>query len=408
MPMLPPAIIAWKVYSPGSWEGLLAMPKKTSIDDVVAWLQAEAMRSRNPADLMTQLADRLGRAGLSLATMTLEVTTLHPLMTGAAFTWHQERPQALETPRFHDPFGSGQESATFSAPAPPPKEQGDSGVVVLAIDFSDDSCHRLTVVAACREGFTDAETDCLQGIAHALARPLEILLLKQMTRTLMTTYLGHRTADRVLSGAIRRGDCDSVHAVLWYSDLRGFTAESQRRSGDAVIALLNSHFERLVAPIKAFGGEVLKFMGDGLLAIFPVDAAGSAERACNQAIKSVRAARAGMASLNGERQGRGDSALEFGVALHIGEVMYGNIGAPDRLDFTVIGPTVNLASRLETLCKPLRCPVLASSAFENASDAALASLGCHRLKDIAGSIEVFTLGEFAALANHDGKPPVSS
>lgn len=383
------------------------MPKPISMDDVMAWLQADAMLARNPADLLTQLGHHLEKAGLMLEAMTLEVRTLHPLMAGAVFTWHRDRPEALETPRFHDPFDPGLEPAPLFDLAPPPAgamKDNDLQSLPLVIAFSDGSQHNLAIVAACKEGFTGVEIGCLKDIGLAIAAPLEILVLKQMTRTLMTTYLGQRTADRVLSGAIRRGGSDSVHAVLWYSDLRGFTAESQRRSGDDVIALLNSHFERLVAPIKAFGGEVLKFMGDGLLAIFPIDAAGSAKRACSQAIKSVRAARAGMASLNSERLGKGDKPLEFGVALHIGEVMYGNIGAPDRLDFTVIGPTVNLASRLEALCRPLNCPVLISSAFKDASDVALMPLGRHRLSDITDPIEVFTLGELSLLPEHDGEP----
>lgn len=382
------------------------MPEPLSIDDVIAWLQAEAMRARNPADLLTGLADRLCGAGLPLSAMTLDVTTLHPLMAGAVFAWRRDRRTAIEAPRFHNPFGAGL-TPIVEPSLQRPEEGGVSGTLPLAIVFSDDSRHVLTAVAANDGSFTSADIACLRKAARALAPPLEILVLKQMTRTLMTTYLGARTGDRVLSGAIRRGGSDSVHAVLWYSDLRGFTALSQSRSGDDVIALLNSHFERLAAPIRAFGGEVLKFMGDGLLAIFPVDAAGSAERACGQAIKAVRGARAGMASLNGELRGRGDDPLEFGVALHIGEVMYGNIGAPDRLDFTVIGPTVNLASRLEALCKPLNRPVLASSAFKNACDATLAPLGGHRLPDSTDSIEIFTLGEFVVLSEHGEEPEIS-
>ncbi|MGI9509591.1 MAG: adenylate/guanylate cyclase domain-containing protein [Geminicoccaceae bacterium] len=375
------------------------MPECRSIDDVLAWLRADVVQFRDMADLLTGLAERLSKAGLPLEAMTMDIRTLHPLMAGAVFSWRRGSRAALETPRFHDPFDPEAISPPMptlsEAPLTEPRE-GVSEVLPLAIGSSDGSQHGLTLVSWREGGFTDAEVAGLKDVAHALFAPLEVLVLRHMTRTLMTTYLGQRTADRVLHGAVRRGSCESVHAVLLYSDLRGFTAFSQGRSGEAITALLNSHFERLVAPIKAFGGEVLKFMGDGLLAIFPVDMAGSAGRACSQAVKSVRAARSGMASLNGERQGRGEMPLEFGVALHLGEVMYGNIGAPDRLDFTVIGPAVNLASRLEALCKPLDCPVLVSSAFEDACDEAMAPLGGHRLNDIADTIEVFTLAEFVA------------
>ncbi len=379
------------------------MTAPLSIHDVMAWLQTEAVLSRHPADLLARLADRLLEAGLALEELTLEVKTLHPLMAGAAFTWRRDSPAMLEVPRFHDPFTP--DLVSITEPSPPiARMQNDRHGLFLTVTFSDGSHHGLNAAPARAEGFSAGEADGLRNIAQALAAPLEVLIQKQMTGTLLTTYLGKRTAERVLSGTIRRGGSDSVHAVLWYSDLRGFTALSEDQPGDAVIAMLNSHFERLAAPIKAFGGEVLKFMGDGLLAIFPVDTAGSAEQACSQAIKSVRAARAGMASLNGERRGRGECALEFGVALHLGEVMYGNIGAPDRLDFTVIGKAVNLASRLEALCKPLNCPVLFSPAFENACTDKLISLGHHRLSGIASSIEVYTLDECRACSDSQ-RPP---
>ena len=379
------------------------MKTTLSMTDVMAWLQTEALQAQHPADLLAKLADRLLKAGLALEAMTLEIRTLHPLMAGTVFTWHRDSPAMLETPRFHDPFMPGP-APIATLPQQAARKRDDRSSLILTVVFSDGNHHGLTAIAARQEGFSAGEADDLRNIAKALAAPLEVLVQKQMTGTLMTTYLGKRTAERVLSGTIRRGCSDSVHAVLWYSDLRGFTTLSENQPGDAVIALLNSHFERLVAPIKAFGGEVLKFMGDGLLAIFPVDAAGSAEQAADQAVKSIRAARAGMASLNGERRGRGESALEFGVALHLGNVMYGNIGAPDRLDFTVIGRAVNLASRLEALCKPLNCPVLLSPAFENACPTTLISLGHHRLPDITEPIEIYTLSEFAARSESDRQP----
>jgi class 3 adenylate cyclase len=215
---------------------------------------------------------------------------------------------------------------------------------------------------------------------------------RQKVATLMETYLGRWTGARVLAGAIQRGHSETIHAVLWYSDLRDFTALSESLPRDRMIALLNAHFERLAAPIKAFGGEVLKFMGDGLLAIFPTGT-GGADRACERALKAARGARAGMAALNGERRGRSESPLAFGLALHLGDVMYGNIGAPDRLDFTVIGPAVNLASRLEALCKQLDMSVLISAAFASACREELALIGSYRLSGIARPAEVFTLVE---------------
>ncbi|MGH6920148.1 MAG: adenylate/guanylate cyclase domain-containing protein, partial [Geminicoccaceae bacterium] len=140
------------------------------------------------------------------------------------------------------------------------------------------------------------------------------------------------------------------------------------------------------------GGEVLKFMGDGLLAIFPTGQGGAAQ-ACARALKAARGARAGMAALNGERKARGESPLAFGLALHLGDVMHGNIGAPDRLDFTVIGPAVNFVSRLEALCKDLDRPVLVSAAFAEAASEDLDPIGSYPLPGIAERAEIFTLAE---------------
>jgi class 3 adenylate cyclase len=218
------------------------------------------------------------------------------------------------------------------------------------------------------------------------------VVTRQTAATLITTYLGRRSGARVLAGAVQRGDGETIHAVLWYSDLRDFTALSERLPRDRLIALLNAHFERLAAPIKAFGGEVHKFMGDGLLAIFPIEG-DDAGQACALALKAARAARAGMAALNGERQAQGESPLGFGLALHLGDVLYGNIGAPDRLDFTVIGPAVNLVSRLEALCKQLDCPVLTSTPFAAACREQLVPVGSYPLPGFSLPADVYSLPE---------------
>lgn len=362
---------------------------------VIDWLHLEASRACDPAALLTRMGERLVAARVPLESAVLEIATLHPLMAGSTYEWRRDRPEAaLEVPRFHDPFaaiGSGGEEQASRALLRPAGGQSLSA----ALTFSDGSRHSLTFVTDRPGGFDPDQTALLDAAARAAAAPLEILALRQMLTTLMATYLGRRTGARVLAGAIRRGDGESVDAVLWYSDLRGFTALAQGLPRDAIIALLNAHFERLVAPIKAFGGEVLKFVGDGLLAIFPIAEAGSASRACAQALRAVRAARAGMAALNGERQARGEPLIEFGTALHLGDVMYGNIGAPDRLDFTVIGATVNLASRLESLCKRLHCPVLASAAFAASCEEALHPLGAFELPGVEPPVDAYTLRELS-------------
>ncbi|WP_218823798.1 adenylate/guanylate cyclase domain-containing protein [Inquilinus limosus] len=197
------------------------------------------------------------------------------------------------------------------------------------------------------------------------------------------------------AGALRRGAGETIRAVLLCADLRDFTALSEETEPAEVIATLDSWFDRIAGAVHAFGGEVLKFMGDGLLAIFPVTGspveAGAARGACDAALRAVAAARAGMAHLDTARQAQGRPPLPFGAALHLGEVLWGNIGAADRLDFTAIGPAVNLVSRLEGLCRPLGRAVLVSGAVAAETTTPLVPLGEHPLRGIAAPCAVFTL-----------------
>ncbi|HTW86598.1 MAG TPA: adenylate/guanylate cyclase domain-containing protein, partial [Candidatus Binataceae bacterium] len=222
--------------------------------------------------------------------------------------------------------------------------------------------------------------------------PLQVLVGRDLTRNLLQAYLGRRSADRVLNGTVRRGTGEMIEAVVWISDLRDFTRLSETLPSDQVITALNDCCARLVGAIHPFGGEVLKFIGDGLLAVFPL-AGRDATGACDAALAAVRASRDGMGRLDAERIHAGLPPLPFGVGLHLGAVMYGNIGAPDRLDFTAIGPAVNLASRIEGLCRPLGCPVLISEAVSAACSVRLATLGRHSFRGSTHPIELFTLPE---------------
>jgi len=352
-----------------------------------SWLQHEASRFADPGALLVGLCQRLVEANVPLHGAALAISALHPLVAGSTFTWQRDRPDALEMPRFHGM--TGEVAGASDAGAVDPR---DGRRLDLAIAFSDGGSPTLSLTSDRPDGFDRAQRARLRRIARLLAAPLEIVVTRQTAATLLATYLGRRSGTRVLAGAVQRGDGETIHAVLWYSDLRGFTALSESLPRDRVIALLNAHFERLAAPIKAFGGEVLKFMGDGLLAIFPTEAGGAAQ-ACDRALRAARGARAGMAALNSERMAAGESPLTFGLALHLGDVMHGNIGAPDRLDFTVIGPAVNVVSRLEALCKELDMPMLVSAAFASACMEDLEPIGSYPLPGVTQPAEVFTLAE---------------
>jgi class 3 adenylate cyclase len=240
--------------------------------------------------------------------------------------------------------------------------------------------------------FTLSETNELRQAARFAAAPLAVLAARATLTATLEAYLGRRSAARVLAAPLRRGIGETIQAALLCADLRGFTELSESNPPSDVISALDAWFDRIAGAVHAFGGEVLKFIGDGLLAIFPV-AGGEPRTACDAALRAVSAARAGMAHLDKERRRQGLPPLPFGVALHLGEMLWGNIGAADRLDFTAIGPAVNLVSRLEGLCRPLGKAVLVSGALAAETEAPLTALGTHALRGIASPCAVFTLPE---------------
>ena len=237
--------------------------------------------------------------------------------------------------------------------------------------------------------FTAAEAGRLSQAARFASAPLAALTARATLTAALEAYLGRRSARRVLAGPLRRGVGETIQAALLFADLRGFTALSESNPPSEVISALDAWFDRIAGAVHAFGGEVLKFMGDGVLAIFPV-AGGTPRGACQAALSAVAAARAGMAHLDEARRLQGLPPLPFEVALHLGEILWGNIGAADRLDFTAIGPAVNLVSRLEGLCRPLDKAILISGAFAAETAAPLIPLGTHALRGIASPCAVFT------------------
>jgi adenylate cyclase len=222
---------------------------------------------------------------------------------------------------------------------------------------------------------------------------LEIREDKRIARTLLSTYLGTEAGRRVLAGQVQRGEGVSTAAALFYCDLRGFTQMSEALPRAQLIAMLNDYFETMAAPVERHGGEILKFIGDAMLAIFPIADDLDRDRACLTALAAAREAVAAMDELNRRRRATEEIELAAGIALHTGTVMYGNIGAPERLDFTVIGPAVNLVVRLERLCRKLDRRLVASGRFASPCGLAMASLGRHELPGVGEPVEVFGLPE---------------
>jgi class 3 adenylate cyclase len=237
--------------------------------------------------------------------------------------------------------------------------------------------------------FGPDEAEALRQAARFAAAPLAALSARGTLTAALEAYLGRRSAARVLAGPLRRDLGETIQAALLYADLRGFTALSETHPPSEVIAALDAWFDRIAGAVHVFGGEVLKFIGDGMLAIFPVVSGPRA--ACDAALRAVQAARVGMTHLDKARRQQGLPQLSFGVALHLGEILWGNIGAADRLDFTAIGPAVNLVSRLEGLCRPLDKTVLVSGTFAAECETTLIPLGTHTLRGIATPCTVFTV-----------------
>jgi adenylate cyclase len=208
-------------------------------------------------------------------------------------------------------------------------------------------------------------------------------------RNVAKTYLGRTTGKRVLAGQIKRGDGEAIDAAIYYADLRGSTAMADRMSRQDYIDMLNSFFDAIGKPVPEKGGEILSFIGDALLAIFPIGRAMTGEAACLKAAEAASAAQADMAALNHRRTARGEPPLEFGLALHRGEVMYGNVGVPARLSFSVFGSVVNEVARLDSLTKELGEPLLASHAFVKSLPMPWRPLGHHKLRGVGRRMRVF-------------------
>ncbi len=240
-------------------------------------------------------------------------------------------------------------------------------------------------------GFSEAQVEMLAGIMHALTLAFMLRTTNRAARTMITTYLGSDAAERVLAGNIVRGRAHPIRAVVWFSDLVGFTRISDTASPDVVLALLNDYAEAQVEEIEAHGGNVLKFIGDGILAIFPDD---DTTQACRRALDAAANLRRRIAALNERRQAAGLPVTDTHLALHAGELLYGNLGSPRRLDFTVLGSAVNEAARIGSLCGSLEQTVVVSWAFADAAGEArrsLVSLGRYAMKGIARPQELFTL-----------------
>ncbi|WP_395016470.1 adenylate/guanylate cyclase domain-containing protein [Dongia sp.] len=354
------------------------------LPSALSWLIDDAAALPAADALLSGLGARLIADGVPLAGGALTLAVPDPIIAHRTWLWRPDSGAVMEALGFaggmsaDDPGNAGRSWLQGLAPGVVHEDVAGAGADAPMLDWIGP------------RAFSTDEAERLRQAARFAAAPLAALAAQAKLQAALQAYLGKRSAARVLGRPLRRSVGETIRAALLYADLRGFTALSETIAPASVIAALDAWFDRIGLAVQAFGGEVLKFMGDGLLAIFPV-AGESPRSACDAALRAVAAARAGMAHLDQTRAAEGLPPLPFGVAVHLGEILWGNIGAADRLDFTAIGPAVNLVSRLEGLCRPLERPILVSGAVAAETESPLVSLGTHALRGIALPCAVYTL-----------------
>lgn len=375
---------------------------------VVRWLMTDARRLTEPNAFLQAFGEQLLAEGVDVARITTGVPFLHPQIVSFSGLWqagkgvterlyrYADNPMtALSTSPILIAYKGGSVRCRLTDPAQPDefpilaelRVEGLTDYVALSVPFADGSHKALTFATSRPTGFNDREIALFNELIPALAANLEVQALKRAARTLLDAYVGSQAGSRVLDGQIRRGMGETIRAVIWLCDLRGFTSLSEALPRDTLINLLNGYFGPMCDAVSAHEGEVLKFIGDAMLAIFPFE--GDAARACRQALAAAQAAEAEIAEENGWRLQSGAPQITYGVALHLGDVMYGNIGSASRLDFTAIGPAVNLTARIEGLCGELGRTLLMSAEFVQASGVVAQPLGEFALKGLSGKRQIF-------------------
>ncbi len=382
---------------------------------VARWLVEGAPPATQPNEVLAQFCERLVAAGIPLWRTAIFVRTLHPAVMGRRLMWQPDTEVQMSEAGFErledddylaSPvtyvYGSRRRLrrrlAAAECPADFPiladfRAEGITDYLVTPLFFTNGEIQVATWTTRQAGGFTEAQLAGIDNILAPLARLAEIYALRRTASNLLDAYVGRQAGERILAGRIRRGDSEAIDAAIWMSDMRGFTALSDALPSPILLALLNRWFDCQVPAIVERGGEVLKFIGDGLLAIFP--ALGDAAAACDAALAAARAARARIAGDDELAALAGGARPRFGLALHLGEVLFGNIGGGNRLDFTCIGPAVNLAARLEELTGKTGHPILASGEFAGRCRQPLIPVGAFSLRGIGAAQAVFALAEDA-------------
>lgn len=389
----------------------------TSADSTLArslrdWMLYETHKERFIDNLLVALCERLNAAGVPVARSTLHFQINNPQWVGAKIEWlpglsearmttfeygTELTPEYLLSPISELSNGAEEvrQNLLIDNPSRPYplfaslRQEALTDYVAWPLQHTLGKRHAVTFATGAAEGFTARHIAILRDIVPILALLSEVRIKNALARTLLQTYVGPHASEEILAGATTRGSGVTLSAAVLICDIRGFTAIANEWPRDDVISLLNAYFDAVADPIDRHGGEILKFMGDGLLAVFPL----SQDGALQNTFKAVVEAHHAIEMLNESNSALGRPAVACGMGVHVGEVMYGNIGSKRRLDFTVIGPAVNIASRLETLTKSVHHPVLFSEAFITMGDlrTMVDSIGEHELRGVSEPVNVFAL-----------------
>lgn len=380
-------------------------------DAVVEWLTNGTRGERFIDNIFAEMCNRLQEAGIPVKRSTLHILIQHPQWLGARLMWSDGMREAeiarvdYDVRERSEYIGSSANEILSGAtevrenleqdPALGRKHalydemraKGLTDYVAWPLYHTLGKQHLVTFATDRPGGFDDSHIAALKKLLPVLALVSEIRVKNRLARTLLETYVGAHAGELILAGATRRGAGTTVRAAIMICDLRDFTKISDNWPRDDVIDLLNDYFDAMSDPIGRHGGEILKFIGDGLLAIFPLDR----PDACANLLRAVTEARQAMTALNERNRATSRAPLNYGIGVHVGDVMYGNIGSTTRLDFTVIGPAVNMASRLEALTKQIGKPVLLSRDFAElvTPEFELERIGQHAVRGFSEPIELF-------------------
>ena len=392
----------------------------TYANPLVGWVVGAATNAYSEEDLFKSFCNALQDAGIAATRLRLVIPNLHPQVFATLYAWSKDEDKVeaftaphdiLTRPIFADsPFatilnGAGGvrrrlEGADIRLDYPIVKElmeEGATDYCAMPFKFTDGQICIITLTSFEPGGFHATDLNNIYEVLPSLSRHFEVHAQRRTSVGLLEAFLGAHTGRRVLQGQVKLGDGEHIHAVIWFSDFRNSTALSESMAQDAYLAHLNSYFECVAGAVLDAGGEVLRYIGDAVLAIFPisdapdrvrVDATGTAE-ACRRAIKATQDVATRVAKVN-EEHAEDCPPIKYGIGLHLGDVTYGNIGIAQRLEFTVIGKAANQAARVESMTKELGHVVLTSAAFAAQYAGALDSVGSHKLKGVSGEHELFT------------------